>query len=122
MPIYRTLKPLSRGMNESKQIRRNEIINITWLDAEQIAKLETVGAISKLAAPPLPKLPGWKLRAKRLLVVGIGTVEQFLEADPATLAEQIDASVRTVKKWRADLLRWLVIPEESRPCCGGSRR
>ena len=119
MPIYRTLKPLSRGMN--KRIRRNAIVNINWLNAEQIAKLEQVGAISKLAAPPLPKLPGWKLRAKRLRVVGIGTVEQFLEADPATLAEQIDADKRTVQKWRDDLLRWLVIPEESR-CCGGSRR
>jgi hypothetical protein len=119
MPIYRTLKPLTRGFK--KEIPRGKIIDITWLRPEQIEKLEQVGAISPLRTPPLHKLPGWKLRAKKLQKVGVSSVEAFLEADPATLAEQVDVQPRTVKKWRDDLMSWLVIPDDA-GCCGKGRR
>jgi len=113
VPIYRVLKPLSKGFN--KVIKAGQVIDLNWLDSEQLAKLVQVGAISRLQAPPLHKLPGWTARSKRLRKAGFDGVEAFLEADDEQLAEAMNLKARTVRRWKEELtIRYLVIPEEWR--------
>lgn len=109
MPIYRVLKPLSKGFD--KVIPKGTVLNINWLDADGLARLEGVGAIARVAMPPLEKLPAWSLRAKRLEKAGITGGEQFLEMDDKELAERLQADPRTIAKWKEELRTiWLVIP------------
>ena len=108
--MWRVLKPLSKGFH--KVIPVGEITGLEWLDEKGIERLQEVGAITRLSAPPLHKLPGWQLRSQRLREVGITTAEQFLEADCKELAEQIGADPRTLAKWEEELLtRWLALPK-----------
>jgi len=112
MPIYRTLKPMSKGFH--KIIPTGSVLNINWLNDEQLAKLEQVGAIARLQAPPLHKLPGWNLRSKKLRAAGYMNAESFLEADNVELAERLEIQERTAQRWKEELVdRWLVVPQGS---------
>jgi len=109
MPMYRVLRTLSRG--HEKFIKVGVLTDLAWLNAEQRAKLEQVGAVSRISAPPLAQLPGWKLRAEKLGVEGIHTFDDFLERDPAGIAEAIGMQPRTIQKWRNELLDWITVPQ-----------
>jgi len=113
MAIWRVLKPLSKGFN--KVIPVGTITGLEWVDEKGLGRLQAGGAVTRISAPPLHKLPGWNLRSKRLREAGVTTAEQFLELGDAELAERIGADPRTVAKWRAELLaRWLAFPKERR--------
>lgn len=113
MPMYRVLKPLSR--KHEQEIPVGTLTDLAWLDEQQQATMEMVGAVSRIAAPPLAQLPGWKLRAGRLGKLGIHTFDDFLERDPAELADAIGANPRTVHNWRAELVQWLTVPPHAIP-------
>lgn len=110
MPVYRVLKPLSK---KHEQITpRGAIVNINWLDDDQLARLVEVGAIGKIKAPPLGKFPGWSRRHARLQKIGIGSVEMFLGADDEWLAERLNIKPGTARRWKNELIdRYLIVPE-----------
>jgi hypothetical protein len=81
------------------------------VDEEGLGRLQQVGAISRLTAPPLHKFPGWRLRAERLRAANIHTAEAFLETNDTEVADLINADPRTVARWRDELLtKWLSLP------------
>ena len=113
MPAFRVLKPLSKGFN--KVIPAGSIVNIGWLNDEQLAKLVEVGAIARIQAPPLSRFPGWKTRSKRLNKAGISSVEAFLEADDEWLAGKLGLKPPTVARWKSELVdRYLTAPQKMR--------
>lgn len=113
MAMWRVLKPLSKGFH--KVLPAGTISALEWLDDDGLERLEEVGAITRLTAPPLAKLDGWTLRSKRLRKAGIHSAEHFLELSDKEIADKIEADPRTVAKWRDELLtRWLAMPEERR--------
>lgn len=111
MAMWRTLKSLSKGFDTV--IPQGSIVALEWVDEAGLERLQQVGAISRLTAPPLQKLPGWQLRAKRLSAVNIRSAEEFLEMNDSELAALIDADPRTVARWRDELLnKWLAMPPD----------
>lgn len=112
MPMYRVLRTLSRG--HDKFIKAGTLTDLAWLKDEQRATLEMVGAVSRISAPPLAQLPGWKRRAERLGEVGLHTVDDVLAQDTASLAESIKAKASTVEKWQAELVGLITIPASDR--------
>jgi len=73
------------------------------------------GALTRMASPPLAEIEGWTLRASKLRVAGIITVEHFLDAPPervvAALGHKTD---RAYKQYRAELLAISRPPERRR--------
>lgn len=111
MAMWRVLRPLTK--KHEQVIPAGSVVALEWLDRDGLERLQAVGAITRLTAPPLYKLNGWKLRSKRLREVGVTTAEHFLEADANELASQIGADPRTVAKWRDELLtKWLALPKK----------
>jgi len=94
MPIFRVLRPLSR--KHEVIIKAGTLTDLAWLNGEQQAKLESVGAVSRISAPPLAQVPGWKLRTAKLGKLDI---------------EGVGVQRRTVDKWRAELVDWLTPPQ-----------
>lgn len=119
MPMYRVLKPLTR--KQEHIIPPGTLTDLAWLDERQQAMMEQVGAVSRIAAPPLVQLPGWKLRGGRLGRLGIHTFDDFLERDPTELAEAVGANPRTVQNWRAELIDWLTVPPHVQQANEGRR-
>ena len=109
MPMYRVLRTLSRG--HDKFVKVGTLTDLAWLKDEQRATLEMVGAVSRISAPPLAQLPGWKLRTAKLGKLDIHTFDDFLERDPDEIAEGVGVQRRTVDKWRAELVDWLTPPQ-----------
>lgn len=112
MAIYRVVKDLWCGNKPGARdgvLYAGSISDLGWLSAEQVGRLMAVGAISRPATPPLAVLPGWKLRAGRLQQVGIMTVSDFLEADPAAVAEHMEVKSETVDKWRESAMNAVII-------------
>lgn len=109
MPMYRVLRPLSRKLEQFIPV--GTLTDLAWLNDAQQAKLIQVGAVSRISAPPLAQLPGWKLRAGKLAALDIHTFDDFLEADPDTVAEGVGVQRRTVDKWRAELKDWVTVPQ-----------
>jgi hypothetical protein len=113
MPIFRVLKPLSKGFH--RVIPAGSIIDINWLEDEQLARLVVVGAVAKIQAPPLAKFPGWQTRDARLSKVGVNGVEAFLEADDEWLAERLKLKPSTVERWKKELVdRHLTVAQKPR--------
>jgi hypothetical protein len=113
MPVYRTLKSLSKGFN--RVIPAGTVVNINWLDDEGLDRLVQVGAIAKVQAPPLHKFPGWVTRSKRLNKAGVNSVESFLEADDDWLAGKVGLKTPTIVRWKAELIdRYLTAPQKTR--------
>jgi len=109
MPIFRVLRPLSR--KHEVIIKAGTLTDLAWLNGEQQAKLESVGAVSRISAPPLAQVPGWKLRTAKLGKLDIHTFDDFLERDPDEIAKGAGVQRRTVDKWRAELVDWLTPPQ-----------
>ena len=113
MPIFRVLKPLSKGFH--RVIPAGSVIDINWLEDEQLARLVAVGAVAKIQTPPLAKFPGWKTRAARLSRAGVNGVETFLEADNEWLAERLKLKPSTVERWKNELVdRHLTVAQKPR--------
>lgn len=106
MATYRALSNLS-GV-----AKRGELTQLTHLTPEQIAKLERVGAIARIGAPPLTELPSWAIRAGKLAKAGILDGEAFLEADVALIAKTLRVKPETAAQYQQDIAGFLVIREE----------
>lgn len=104
MARYQVVKNLSNGMQPG------EVHNFGHLSEKTIEKLQRVGAIRKLLSPPLIELTGWSRRAARLAERGIVSLDDFLDADPATIAEFMKVKLSTVDQWRAQLKAWAALP------------
>jgi len=104
MPVYRILKRVDKGGSVGGLCR------FDWLSPEQRQRLMDLGVISRMQAPPLKELPGWKRRAQRFAALGIDTVEQAIEADPAEIARHMRVKASTVEGWQADLAEAMTIP------------
>lgn len=101
--LYRALKDLA-GI-----AKRGEIVALSHLQPPQLAKLEAVGAISRVAAPPLSEIPGFDAQVEPLAALGIGDVEALVEADAAALAAALAVPVETLRRWMDEARLWLFI-------------
>lgn len=105
MAIYRIRNNLAIG---ERVIERGTLERLD-LSADKIARLEEVGAISRIAAPPLAVLPGWEARSNRLEKLGIITVEDLLDAEAGDVAKKLRLKAETVKGWQTDVIEWMRI-------------
>lgn len=103
MAIYRALNTLT-GV-----ARRGELTRLEHLKPEQIAKLERVGAVSRIAAPPLAELPNWRIRAGKLAKIGVTDAEQYLEAAAADVSKALRVKPETEARYRQEIQAWLTI-------------
>lgn len=111
MAVYRIENNLAIG---KRVIPEGSIMPLD-LPPENINKLIEVGAISRIAAPPLSVLPGWEARSKRMAKHSIITVEDMLEADPDKLAAESRVQADTIRQWQENVLQWMLAP----PSTGG---
>ena len=102
MKYYRALKDLSNGY------KRYEPIPASALKAAVIPILLEKGAIGEVTGPPLYALPGWRLRAEKLVFIGVTMVHEFLDHDVEELASTMGVRIATIEKWQAELVKWLV--------------
>lgn len=116
MALYRMRRNSTKG---SKKLVKGQIIPGDTFTPEAIDKLLAVGAISRVSTPPLSEVYGWEARAKKLFMVGIDTVEEFLEADVSKVATQLKVSRATVQRLRTELEQLLAPPP--RDGCEGCR-
>ena len=108
MGLYRVLRKLSKGRQEYQP---GDLVVLNWLDETGIGRLVGVGAVARIAAPPLRELPGWTLRAEKLAAIGIEDAEQMIEADAAMVAAACEAQEKTVRWWQEELRGWLTVPK-----------
>lgn len=114
MALYRTLRSLN---HHGKRIERDRVLILTW-PPETIDKLIEVGSLARVSPPPLTELPGWKTRAGKLVSHDILDAGQFLEAEEAKLARALRNRPETIRRLKAEVIRWLQ-PEREEGCCGG---
>ena len=110
MAIFRVLKKLSR---KDHIMEPGSLSRFEWLAPEQIAVLEKQRAISRLSAPPLSEMPGWKRRGQKLEDIGIETAEDLLEADGEVVAGLMNVRAATVDRWKTEAEWWLVVPPKA---------
>lgn len=103
MAQYRILK------NLLDRERRSEISALKGLTPEQIGKLEGIGAVSRLHAPPLAILPGWADRAAQLAAINIKDGEQLLDADPVIIAAECGVSEGAARQWQREMVTLLTM-------------
>lgn len=103
MALYRALSKLSNGADYGQLTR------LEHLTPEQIAKLEQVGAVARISAPPLAELPDWASRAGKLAKVGIVDAEQLLDADITVISHALHVKAETAARYQNEVQAWLVI-------------
>lgn len=108
MALYRVLRSLKTGSGAI--VVAGSFIAGDAYTSTSLEKLEEVGAISPLHAPPLAELPGYALIAERLAPAGIVSAEQLLECDVDTVAQLTDITASMLRKWQAEVTEWLIIP------------
>lgn len=107
MALYRVLNSLQ--MNK-RVIPRGDFVTSAEYPQKSLDKLEEVGAISLLHAPPLSELPDFDGMAEQLATVGIISADQLLELPIDEIVSRTNADIATVKQWRVDVANWLIIP------------
>lgn len=106
MSLYRVLKPLQ---TKHGIVQQGNFIPESAYSPESIAKLEEVGAIGVLHAPPLSELPGFE-GAEQLATIGIVNADQFLEANIETTIDRLGIDAAVLHQWRATVSKWLILP------------
>lgn len=109
--LYRVLRSLKVGSGAT--VLAGGFLAGESYTPESLAKLCEVGAIAPLYAPPLVALPGCELMAERLAPAGIVSADQLLECDIDMTAQQTDTPASTLRKWRAEVTEWLIIPSRA---------
>ena len=107
MPTFMVLRDLVRGKKGRRiSIPRGSRTNLEWLDEPTQQLLVRKGAVREVASPPLRELAGWKTRGRRLLSIGIETMEDMLDADPEEISGELGVRPSTVEKWQDELRSW----------------
>jgi len=115
MAMYRVHRRLSAG--KGKILYPGTLSRLEWLDETGLARLTIKGSISRVHAPPLVVLSGWRnARAGKIReVMGINDAEQLLEAQDAEIAEKMGVQPATVARWKGEVLDALM----AKPTIGG---
>lgn len=108
--MYRILYDLEWG--NGRKLLAGSIDRLKGVSSGVRARLESTGAISRVAAPPLEILPGWENLAPKLEAVGVKDVVDLLEADPGRLAEELDTTTEEIESYVVDARRFITIEEE----------
>jgi len=106
--LYRVLKPLSTGH------KIGDVAPASEFRVEAIPRLLEVRALAELHAPPLRALPGWTRRAERLARLDIELADEFLECDEEVVATELKYKVKTIERWKAEVLQALRAPRTRR--------
>lgn len=107
MSTFMVLRDLVRGKKQKRiVIPRGSKTQLEWLDVDTQQVLVRKGAVREIESPPLSELAGWQTRGRRLLPLGIVTMENMLDADPDTVAYELGVKPATVEKWQAELRDW----------------
>jgi len=100
-------------IGKGKILHPGSLSTLGWLSRRGLERLQMKGSISKVSAPPLAVLPGWVLRSQKLLKVDIEYVDQFIESDPAEIADKIGVQPQTIEKWQNEVTEWLTADKVS---------
>jgi hypothetical protein len=111
--LYRVLRALDAGskrgiIQAADEHGRQVITDLEWLNRKQRKALVNCGAVAPVAPPPLNVLPGWRLRAGKLVKFGIETAVDLLETDAEWLANCLGYRASTVKRWQREVREYLV--------------
>ena len=106
MALYRVLRNLKVN---GGLISAGDFILSSAYTSESLQRLEDVGAIGLLHAPPLSELPGFE-GAAQLATIGIVNADQLLEEIKEEISARLDVNIDTVLKWKAEVSEWLIIP------------
>lgn len=111
--MYRMVKhtPLSSGHKYGDILRDGDI------SAAAVQKMLLSGTLVRVSTPPLSELPGeeWEKRAATLMMHGIVTVQNLIEADITELARKLKRPARIIKQWQDEALAWLNPPSKDEP-------
>lgn len=107
MALYRVLNSLQMS---NRVIPRGDFVTSAEYPQKSLDKLEEVGAISLLHAPPLSELPDFNGALEQLAAAGIISADQLLELPIDEIVTRTNADVMTVKQWRVDVANWLIVP------------
>lgn len=105
--LYRVLRNL--GTVGQRRVSIGEILLGSALTPEGIRRLEQVGAISELHAPPLTELPNLAPWIDRLAVVGLVTADQLLECDIDETSHDLGISVTELTTLKQLTTNWLIV-------------
>ena len=106
MALYRVLQNLKM---KNGIIRKGDFVTGASYSPEALAKLEEVGAIGLLHAPPLNELPDFD-GADQLATIGIVNADQLLEVDCDVITKQLGIPASTLRAWQAEVSDWLIVP------------
>lgn len=95
--------------------KRGDLHALQHLNAAAIERLIDVGAVARIAAPPLTVLRltstnAWANHAAKLAKAGIVDAEQFLESDPERIAETLRVKVETAQQYLDEVRALLIAP------------
>jgi len=105
MKAYRALKPLDAGGRGV--VPRGEATPLHWLNDEQIRKLEEVGAVSEIHAPPLSELPLSRTALTKMKKAKVDDAIWVLMATDAELAKKLKVREGTAGLWKSEVARLL---------------
>jgi hypothetical protein len=119
--IYRVLRRLAVGPDKNRYIEAGSVVNEDRFGPRIRGILIGKGILSPVSAPPLDAFPGWKLRAERFMKAGYDAID-ILATEDAALAKAIGSNVRSIQKWKGELMEFLGLGDEPIEfCCGGKR-
>lgn len=104
--LYRVLKSMQ---GKHGVIPAGDFIISAAYPAASLAKLEEVGAIGELHAPPLTEIPDFDA-AEQLAAIGIVQADQLVECDIDETSKQLRIDAMMLREWRAEVSNWLIIP------------
>lgn len=106
MALYRVLRTLYR---KDRTIPAGDFIAGDSYAPKALDKLEEVGAISLLHAPPLSELPGFE-GTEQLAAIGIVNADQLLECNIDETIKRLNIYPSTLRDWCAEVKAWLIAP------------
>jgi len=106
--LYRATSDLDLGKKGT--LRKGKVFRDSILPEKNISRLREMGIIVEVSSPPLSILPGWKIRSEKASKLGIDSIEDFIQADDASLRETFDVESTTVDSWKDELFYFLDAP------------
>jgi len=103
--MYRILDDLE--WSSGRKLAKGSIDSLQGVGRGVLAVLEERGVISRVQAPPLEVIPGWKERAEELSTLGVEDVDDLLEADLSELAEGLDTPLEELEQSADEALQYI---------------